>query len=204
MTTTTSQAATNGYVTVPSSFDPYLFKMLRHCHPSSKSSIPYSSSLTTNELILQHALAQSYYNHSHTHASSGNSTINHNSSNSNTLPPNVAVTKSSLDYVSHYQSPLGSRNNSLSSKLCSTTPSINSTTSTNPMTKTTTTNGNWEEYCTKSLKSGATKETWDQWLQPPLGAVIQGPSCIQADKSGEKSDTTLCGMFNYNIFLYLL
>ena len=38
---------------------------------------------------------------------------------------------------------------------------------------------------------------FDQWLQPPLGSLIQGPPCLQADKSTSstaadlKSETTL-------------
>jgi hypothetical protein len=50
---------------------------------------------------------------------------------------------------------------------------------------------------------------FDQWLQPPLGSIIQGPPCIQADTStsssstssataGLKSETTLSsGMLNF-------
>ncbi|CAF0738114.1 unnamed protein product [Adineta steineri] len=41
----------------------------------------------------------------------------------------------------------------------------------------------------------STKEptTFDQWLQPPLGSMIQGPPCLQADTSigGSKSETIL-------------
>jgi hypothetical protein len=50
-----------------------------------------------------------------------------------------------------------------------------------------------------------TKEAhaFDQWLQPPLGSIIQGPPCLQADTSssstataGFKCETTLSsGMF---------
>jgi hypothetical protein len=40
--------------------------------------------------------------------------------------------------------------------------------------------------------------TFDQWLQPPLGSIIQGPPCLEADTSvaTSKSETILSsGMF---------
>ncbi|CAF5145798.1 unnamed protein product, partial [Rotaria magnacalcarata] len=35
--------------------------------------------------------------------------------------------------------------------------------------------------------------TFDQWLQPPLGSIIQGPPCVQADTASSSSSSATAG-----------
>ena len=55
--------------------------------------------------------------------------------------------------------------------------------------------GKTDSQTKKSLSELKESNDFDQWLQPPIGSLIQGPPCIQSDKPSTikdlKSETTL-------------
>jgi hypothetical protein len=103
-------------------------------------------------------------------------------------PPNTVATLSPRHHLSNGLSKLNTENSTSNLKLSS--PS-------------TTTNGKLDQQQTISptntqikkptiQQQQQTKEAlaFDQWLQPPLGSIIQGPPCIQADTSSSSSSST--------------
>jgi hypothetical protein len=121
-------------------------------------------------------------------------------------PPNTVATLSPRHHLSNGLSKLNTENSTSNIKLSS--PSTH--------------NGKFDQQqIISSINSQIKKPiiqqqqakealAFDQWLQPPLGSIIQGPPCIQADTSssssstssataGCKSETTLSsGMFTFD------
>ncbi|UJR34176.1 hypothetical protein I4U23_021583 [Adineta vaga] len=100
-------------------------------------------------------------------------------------PPNAVATLSPRHHLSNGLSKLNTENSSTNLKLSSSTL----------------TNGKLDQQqiisptntpLKKPINQQQSKETssFDQWLQPPLGSVIQGPPCIQADTSSSSSTTS--------------
>jgi hypothetical protein len=185
MTTTTSTPSSS--VAPPiTSFDPQLLKLLaRHHHLHQQPSA---------KEFLQHAF---YFNHP---------------------PPNTVATLSPRHHLSNGLSKLNTENSTTNLKLL--TPSTNGKldqqqiiSPSNAQIK----KPIIQPSSQQQQQQSHTKEAlaFDQWLQPPLGSIIQGPPCIQADTTssssssssttsssattGSKSETTLSsGMFIFS------
>ena len=118
-------------------------------------------------------------------------------------PPNTVATLSPRHHLTNGLSKLNTEN-SASSNLKTSTNNNNNT------------KLDQQANCS-SIKKQHLKEAlaFDQWLQPPLGSVIQGPPCIQADTSSSsntilsvsprsKTETTLSsGMFHFSSSIIL-
>jgi hypothetical protein len=188
MTTTTSTPPSS--VAPPiSSFDPQLLKLLaRHHHLHQQPSA---------KEFLQHAF---YFNHP---------------------PPNTVATLSPRHHLSNGLSKLNTENSTANLKL--STPSTNGKldqqqiiSPSNAQIKKPIIQPSQQQQQQQQQQSHVKEAlAFDQWLQPPLGSIIQGPPCIQADTAssssssstsssaaaGSKSETTLSsGMF---IFLFV-
>jgi hypothetical protein len=101
-------------------------------------------------------------------------------------PPNTVATLSPRHHLSNGLSKLNSENSTANLKLNSAAnngkldqQTINSSANT-PSKKPI----NQQQQQAKEALA------FDQWLQPPLGSIIQGPPCIQADTSSSSSSST--------------
>lgn len=162
MTTTTSTPPTS--VPPPiSSFDPQLLKLLaRHHHLHQQ---------PTAKEFLQHAF---YFNHPppntvatlspRHHLSNGLSKLNTENAigNHKLSLPSTAITNGKLDQQSQLVSP-------------SNTPIKKPVIQPSPQQ---------QQHAKEAL-------AFDQWLQPPLGSIIQGPPCVQADTTTSTSSATV-------------
>jgi hypothetical protein len=90
-------------------------------------------------------------------------------------PPNTVATNLPRHLLGNGSSKLNTENSGSNLKLSS---SLSSTAN----------NGKIESSNDCQIKK-STKETlgFDQWLQPPLGSLIQGPPCLQSDTSTSSS-----------------
>jgi len=90
-------------------------------------------------------------------------------------PPNTVATLSPRHHLTNGLSKLNTEN--------STSSNLKTSTNNNNNTKL-----DQQANCS-SIKKQHLKEAlaFDQWLQPPLGSVIQGPPCIQADTSSSSN-----------------
>ncbi|CAF3727740.1 unnamed protein product [Rotaria socialis] len=106
----------------------------------------------------------------------------------NHAPPNTVATITPRHHLSNGLSKLNTEN-STSNKLLSPS-TIN--------------NGKLDQQQTISptntqIKKPATQQqvkdvlAFDQWLQPPLGSIIQGPPCVQADTASSSSSSAAAG-----------
>ena len=145
-----------------SSFDPQLFKLLaRHHH------LQQQQQQSSAKEFLQHAY---YFNHP---------------------PPNAVATLSPRHHLSNGSSKLNTEHSTSNLKLSSSSA---------------VTNGKYDQSRTLSPTHGQLKKpliqqqqqqqqskealAYDQWLQPPLGSIIQGPPCIQADTTSSSSSSS--------------
>ncbi|CAF1073397.1 unnamed protein product [Adineta steineri] len=103
-------------------------------------------------------------------------------------PPNTVATLSPRHHLSNGLSKLNTENSTSNTKLSSIT--------------TTTTNGKLDQQQIISPNNTQIKKpiiqqqqvkdalAFDQWLQPPLGSIIQGPPCLQPDTSSSSSSSS--------------
>jgi hypothetical protein len=98
-------------------------------------------------------------------------------------PPNTVATLSPRHHLSNGLSKLNTENSISNLKLSSSSTTIN---------------GKIDQQ-QSSTDSQIKKQTiqqakealgFDQWLQPPLGSMIQGPPCLQADTSSSSSSSS--------------
>jgi hypothetical protein len=122
-------------------------------------------------------------------------------------PPNTVATLSPRHHLSNGLSKLNTENSTSNIKLSPPSTTTNGKLDQQQIISPTNT-----QLKKPTIQQQQVKEAlaFDQWLQPPLGSIIQGPPCIQADTSsssssssstssvtaGSKSETTLSsGMF---------
>jgi hypothetical protein len=124
-------------------------------------------------------------------------------------PPNTVATLSPRHHLSNGLSKLNTENSTTNLKL--TSPSTINNGKLDQQQILSPTNTQIKKPTIQQQQQQHAKEAlaFDQWLQPPLGSIIQGPPCIQADTStsssstssataGLKSETTLSsGMLNF-------
>jgi len=186
MTTTTSTPSSSVAPQI-SSFDPQLLKLLaRHHHLHQQPSA---------KEFLQHAF---YFNHP---------------------PPNTVATLSPRHHLSNGLSKLNTETSTTNLKLLSPSTITNGKLDQQQITSP---NNNTQikkptiQQQQQQQQHAKEALAFDQWLQPPLGSIIQGPPCIQADTSsssssssstssgttGLKSETTLSsGMLHFFRFI---
>lgn len=161
MTTTTSTPPTS--VPPPiSSFDPQLLKLLaRHHH--------HFNQQPSAKEFLQHAF---YFNHP---------------------PPNTVATLSPRHHLSNGLSKLNTENITGNHKLLLSSNAIPNgkldqqqqmvSPSNTPIKKPVIQPSQQQQHAKEAL-------AFDQWLQPPLGSIIQGPPCTQADTTSSTSSSS--------------
>ncbi|CAF1243701.1 unnamed protein product, partial [Adineta ricciae] len=108
-------------------------------------------------------------------------------------PPNTVATLSPRHHLSNGLSKLNTENSTPSLKLSTSNGKLDQQQTISP--------ANTPLKKTINQQQGKETPPFDQWLQPPLGSVIQGPPCIQADAAstassssttaGSKCETTL-------------
>lgn len=96
-------------------------------------------------------------------------------------PPNAVATNLPRHFLGNGSSKLNTENSGSSFSLIHHGKTTDSTSNDSQMKK--------------SLLQLKESNDFDQWLQPPIGSLIQGPPCIPSDKSSTikdlKSETTL-------------
>ncbi|CAF2845900.1 unnamed protein product [Rotaria sp. Silwood2] len=106
-------------------------------------------------------------------------------------PPNTVATITPRHHLSNGLSKLNTEN-STSNKLLS--PSSSTTTTNNGKVDqqqiTSPTNNQIKKPTTQQQQQTKDVLAFDQWLQPPLGSIIQGPPCVQADTSSSSSSSS--------------
>jgi hypothetical protein len=105
-------------------------------------------------------------------------------------PPNAVAAFSPRTHLSNGLSKLNTENSLANAKLSS------SSTVTNGKFDSQQANASINTQTKKiPIPSTANKDAsaFDQWLQPPLGSIIQGPPCLQADTSSSSSSSVAAG-----------
>jgi hypothetical protein len=96
----------------------------------------------------------------------------------NSLPPNTVATNFPRHLLGNGLSKLNTENSILNQKLSSINEKVDQQDLSN-------------DCYIKKCPIQQSKETltFDQWLQPPIGSIIQGPPCLQSDTSSSSSAT---------------
>lgn len=185
--TTTTSTPSSSVAPPISSFDPQLLKLLARHH--------HLHQQPSAKEFLQHAF---YFNHP---------------------PPNTVATLSPRHHLSNGLSKLNTENSAANLKLSSPSTISNGKHDQQQIISSPNTQIKKPTIQQQQQQQQHAKEAlaFDQWLQPPLGSIIQGPPCIQADTAsssssstssataGLKSETTLSsGMFSVLFFFVSL